>query len=108
MLAATAMPTAMRTRPPRSSPRSPVLVPIRLPSSSPIKGQRDADGADRYVFTTGWGSLIYPDILSLLSTPCLQSDVSARCGGADLARQLSVSSREIPLLTLVNGTLMAR
>ena len=35
-------------------------------------------------------------------TPCLQSDVSARCGHADLASQLSVSSREIPLPTPVN------
>ena len=35
-------------------------------------------------------------------TPCLQSDVYARCDGADLARQLSVSSREIPLLTPAN------
>ena len=34
-------------------------------------------------------------------TPCLQSDVYARCDGADLARQLSVSSREIPLLALL-------
>ena len=41
-------------------------------------------------------------------TPCLQSDVYARCDRADLARQLSVSSREIPLLTPANGTLMAR
>jgi hypothetical protein len=29
--------------------------------------------------------------------PCRQSDVSTRSRGADLARQLSVSSREIPL-----------
>jgi hypothetical protein len=41
-------------------------------------------------------------------TPCLQSDVFVCCDGADLARQLSVSSREIPLLTSGNGTLMAR
>jgi hypothetical protein len=41
-------------------------------------------------------------------TPCLQSDVYARCDGADLARQLSVSSREIPQPTPANGTLMAR
>jgi hypothetical protein len=40
--------------------------------------------------------------------PCLQSDVSARCDRADLARRLSVSSREIPQRTPVNGTLMAR
>jgi hypothetical protein len=39
--------------------------------------------------------------------PCLQSDVSARCGVADLARQLSISNRQIPLPTLANGTLMA-
>ncbi len=39
-------------------------------------------------------------------TPCLQSDVSVRSRGADLARQLSVSSREIPPPTPVNGTLM--
>ena len=38
------------------------------------------------------------------SITCLQSDVSTRCGGADLARQLSVSSREVPLPTPVNGT----
>jgi hypothetical protein len=37
-------------------------------------------------------------------TPCLQSDVFACCGRADLARQSSVSSHEVPLLTL----LMAR
>ena len=41
-------------------------------------------------------------------TPCLQSDVSMRCGHADLARQLSVSSHERPLLTPGNSTLMAR
>jgi hypothetical protein len=41
-------------------------------------------------------------------TPCLQSDVYARSNCADLARQLSVSSREIPLRIPVNGTLMAR
>jgi hypothetical protein len=41
-------------------------------------------------------------------TPCLQSDVFVCCDRADLAGQLSVSSREIPLLTPVNGTLMAR
>jgi len=41
-------------------------------------------------------------------TPCLQSDVSVRHGGADLARLLSVSSREIPPLTPVNDALMAR
>src|SRR4029077_5561842 len=40
-------------------------------------------------------------------TPCSQSDVSARCGHADLASQLSVSSREIPRPPPVNGTLMA-
>jgi hypothetical protein len=37
-------------------------------------------------------------------TPCLQSDVSRRCDRADLASQLSVSSREVPLLTSANGT----
>src|SRR4029453_18507687 len=42
------------------------------------------------------------------TTPCLQSDVSARSNYADLARQLSVSSRAIPLLTPANGTLMVR
>src|SRR5215472_15032044 len=42
-------------------------------------------------------------------TPCLQSDVFVCPPGlADLARQLSVSSREIPPLTPANGTLMAR
>ena len=41
-------------------------------------------------------------------TPCLQSDVFVHCGRADLVRQLSVSSRKIPLLTPANGTLMAR
>jgi hypothetical protein len=35
-------------------------------------------------------------------TPCLQSDVFACCGRADLARQSSVSSREVPLLTPAN------
>ncbi len=40
--------------------------------------------------------------------PCLQSDVYVRPRGADLADQLSASSREIPLLTPANGTLMAR
>ena len=38
-------------------------------------------------------------------TPSLQSGVSARCGNADLAGQLSVSSHEIPLPTPANGTL---
>jgi hypothetical protein len=38
------------------------------------------------------------------ATPCLQSEAFACCDGADLAGQLSVSSREIPSLTL----LMAR
>jgi hypothetical protein len=38
-------------------------------------------------------------------TPCLQSDVYGRCDGPDLARQLSVSSREIPQRTPANGTL---
>ena len=37
-------------------------------------------------------------------TPCLQSDVFVCCDRADLARQLSVGSREIPLLTAANGT----
>ena len=41
-------------------------------------------------------------------TPCLQSDVYVRPGGADLASRLSVSSRGLPLPTPVNGTLMAR
>jgi hypothetical protein len=41
-------------------------------------------------------------------TPCLQSDVFTRDGRADLVRQLSVSDRHVPLLTLANGTLMAR
>jgi hypothetical protein len=40
-------------------------------------------------------------------TPCLQSDVYTGCGHADLASQLSVSSREIPQVTPA-GTLMAR
>jgi hypothetical protein len=44
----------------------------------------------------------------LQSSTCLQSDVFVCCDSADLARQLSVSSREIPLLTSGNGTLMAR
>ena len=43
-----------------------------------------------------------------LATPCLQSDVSMRRDRVDLARQLSVSSREVPRLTPANGTLMAR
>jgi len=41
-------------------------------------------------------------------TPCLQSDVSVRPRGADLARQLSGSRLEIPLRTPANGTLTAR
>jgi len=41
-------------------------------------------------------------------TPCLQSDVSAYACGADLPRWLSMSSREVPLVTPGNGTLMAR
>lgn len=41
-------------------------------------------------------------------TPCLQSDVYVCPRGADLAIRLSVSSREIPQRTPVNGTLMAR
>ena len=41
-------------------------------------------------------------------TPCLQSDVFVCCGHADLVRQLSVSAREVPLITGVSGTLMAR
>ena len=40
-------------------------------------------------------------------TPCLQSDVYTCCGHADLARLLSVSSRQIPQPTPANGTLMA-
>jgi hypothetical protein len=35
-------------------------------------------------------------------TPCLQSDVYACCGRADLVGGLSVSSREVPQLTPVN------
>jgi hypothetical protein len=38
---------------------------------------------------------------------CLQSDVFVCHDHADLARQLSVNSREIPQATLANGTLMA-
>src|SRR5215475_13778660 len=45
------------------------------------------------------------DTLAWRST-CLQSDVYASRSSADLARQLSVSSREIPLPTSVNGTVM--
>ena len=37
-------------------------------------------------------------------TPCLQSDVYVCPRGADLAIRLSVSSREIPQRTPVNGT----
>jgi hypothetical protein len=37
----------------------------------------------------------------------LQSDVFVRCGHADLVSGLFVSSREVPLLTPANGTLMA-
>jgi hypothetical protein len=40
--------------------------------------------------------------------PCLQTDVCTRSSRADLASQSSVSSREVPLVTPVNGTLMAR
>jgi hypothetical protein len=39
---------------------------------------------------------------------CLQSNVFVCCGHADLVRQLSASSREVPLVTMLNGTLMAR
>jgi hypothetical protein len=56
-----------------------------------------------------------PEQSTLASSPvgdtantCLQSDVYTRSDSADLAGQLSVSSREIPLLTPGNGTLMAR
>jgi hypothetical protein len=38
------------------------------------------------------------------ATPCLQSDLYVCCGHADLVGGLSVSSREIPQLTLANGT----
>src|SRR6516225_4607086 len=40
--------------------------------------------------------------------PCLQSDVFVCCDRTDLVGGLSVSSREVPLLPLGNGTLMAR
>ncbi len=40
-------------------------------------------------------------------TTCLQSDVSSRRHGADLASGLSVSDRGVPLPTVVNGTLRA-
>jgi hypothetical protein len=39
-------------------------------------------------------------------TPCLQSDVFVCRDSADLVRQLSVSSRDVPLVTVANGTLM--
>jgi hypothetical protein len=41
-------------------------------------------------------------------TPCLQIDVFARATGAELARELPLSIRGVPLVTLLNGTLMAR
>ena len=54
------------------------------------------------------GTLLYFCAVPWAADPCLQSDVYARRDGADLVRQLSVmSSREIPLLTPGNGTLMA-
>jgi len=43
-----------------------------------------------------------------LATPCLQSDVSTCGHGADLASGLPVSDRSVPLVTVLNGTLMAR
>jgi hypothetical protein len=41
-------------------------------------------------------------------TPCLQIGLSTHGQGADLVSKLSVSIREVPLVTEVNGTLMAR
>jgi len=52
--------------------------------------------------------LLLTDMLALVPDPRLQSDVFVCCDRADLASRWSVSSREIPLLTAVNGTLMAR
>jgi len=48
-------------------------------------------------------------LLALMAFPaghqdCLQSDVSACADRVDLVGQLSVSAREVPLLTLGNGT----
>jgi hypothetical protein len=40
--------------------------------------------------------------------PCLQSDVSIRVSGSDLGKRLSLSGRHVALVTVVNGTLMAR
>lgn len=42
------------------------------------------------------------------SNPCLQIGLSTRGQGADLVSKLSVSIREVPLVTEVNGTLMGR
>jgi hypothetical protein len=39
---------------------------------------------------------------------CMQSDVSTHRYGADLVSKLSVSIRGVPLVAVVNGTLMAR
>jgi hypothetical protein len=39
---------------------------------------------------------------------CLQNGFSTRRQGADLGGQLSVSTRDVPLVTVVNGTLMAQ
>jgi hypothetical protein len=41
-------------------------------------------------------------------TPCLQIGLSLYCQGADLANGLSVRDRGVPLVTVVNGTSMAR
>ena len=41
-------------------------------------------------------------------TPCLQITVSAQIGRSDLDGPGSASDRWIPLLTTLNGTLMAR
>src|SRR6266516_3947408 len=42
------------------------------------------------------------------ATPCLQSELSSRDERADLVGRLAVSDRSVPLVTGVNGTLVAR
>jgi hypothetical protein len=43
-----------------------------------------------------------------LATPCLQIAVSTWAESADLGEWLTMGYRDVPLLTGVNGTLMAR
>jgi hypothetical protein len=43
-----------------------------------------------------------------LATPCLQIDVISRLTGPELGDRPPVIDRGVPLMTAVNGTLMAR